>query len=131
MTWSIVSDSSCDLRMSAFEGGCVRFETVPLRIQVGEQDFIDNDDLVIPDLLDAMAEEKSASSTACPSPGAFAKAFEVTDRTICFTISGNLSGTLARRAGHFLRNLARAIATRAIDCATTARPAPNTSAATA
>ena len=35
MTWSIVSDSSCDLRMSAFEGGCVRFETVPLRIQVG------------------------------------------------------------------------------------------------
>ena len=93
MTWSIVSDSSCDLRMSAFEGGCVRFETVPLRIQVGEQDFIDNDDLVIPDLLDAMAEEKSASSTACPSPGAFAKAFEVTDRTICFTISGNLSGT--------------------------------------
>ena len=93
MTWSIVSDSSCDLRMSAFEGGCVRFETVPLRIQVGEQDFIDNDDLVIPDLLDAMAEEKSASSTACPSPGAFAKAFEVTGRTICFTISGNLSGT--------------------------------------
>ena len=44
MTWSIVSDSSCDLRMSAFEGGCVRFETVPLRIQVGEQDFIDNED---------------------------------------------------------------------------------------
>ena len=93
MTWSIVSDSSCDLRMSAFEGGCVRFETVPLRIQVGEQDFIDNDDLVIPDLLDAMAEEKSASSTACPSPGAFAKAFEAADCTVCFTISANLSGT--------------------------------------
>ena len=93
MTWSIVSDSSCDLRMSAFESSHVRFETVPLRIQVGEQDFIDNDDLVIPDLLDAMAAEKSASSTACPSPGAFAKAFEAADCTVCFTISANLSGT--------------------------------------
>ena len=93
MTWNIVSDSSCDLRMSAFEGGCVRFETVPLRIQVGEQDFIDNDDLVIPDLLDAMSQEKSASSTACPSPAAFARAFEAGDCTVCFTISTNLSGT--------------------------------------
>lgn len=93
MTWSIVSDSSCDLRMSVFGSSHVRFETVPLRIQVGEQDFIDNDDLVIPDLLDAMAAEKSASSTACPSPGAFAKAFEAADCTVCFTISANLSGT--------------------------------------
>ena len=93
MTWNIVSDSSCDLRMAAFESDRVRFETVPLRIQVGEREFLDNDDLVVPDLLDAMSQEKSASSTACPSPGAFAKAFEVTDRTICFTISGNLSGT--------------------------------------
>ena len=93
MIWNIVSDSSCDLRMSGFESDRVRFETVPLRIQVGEQEFIDNDDLVIPDMLDAMAAEKSAASTACPSPAAFAKAFEAGDYTICFTISSNLSGT--------------------------------------
>ena len=93
MTWNIVSDSSCDLRMSALEGSCVRFETVPLRIQVGEREFLDNDELVVPDLLDAMAGEKAASSTACPSPGAFAKAFEAGDCTVCFTISSNLSGT--------------------------------------
>ena len=93
MTWNIVSDSSCDLRMAAFESDRVRFETVPLRIQVGEREFLDNDDLVVPDLLDAMSQEKSASSTACPSPAAFARAFEAGDCTVCFTISTNLSGT--------------------------------------
>lgn len=69
------------------------FETVPLRIQVGAREFVDNDDLVVPDLLDAMAAEKTASSTSCPSPGAFARAFESADCSICFTISANLSGT--------------------------------------
>lgn len=93
MTWNIVSDSSCDLRMASFESGRVRFETVPLRLQVGEREFLDNDDLVVPDLLDAMNQEKSASSTACPSPSAFARAFEAGDCTVCFTISSNLSGT--------------------------------------
>lgn len=93
MIWNIVSDSSCDLLMSSFESDTVRFETVPLRIQVGDQEFIDNDDLVIPDMLDAMAAEKSAASTACPSPAAFARAFEAGDYTVCFTISSNLSGT--------------------------------------
>ena len=94
MTWKIVSDSSCDLRMASFEGGsAVHFETVPLRIQVGAREFVDNDDLVVPDLLDAMAAEKTASSTSCPSPGACARAFESADCSICFTISANLSGT--------------------------------------
>ena len=93
MTWNIVSDSSCDLRMASFESECVRFEAVPLRIQVGDREFTDNDNLVIPDLLDAMSQEKSASSTACPSPAAFARAFEAGDCTVCFTISANLSGT--------------------------------------
>ena len=75
MVWNIVSDSSCDLQSRDFSSDRVRFELVPLRIQVGEREFVDNDDLVVPDLLAAMAEEKSASSTACPSPEAFARAF--------------------------------------------------------
>ena len=93
MIWNIVSDSSCDLRMGDFKSERVRFETVPLRLQVGDREFFDNDALEVPELLAAMAAEKAASSTACPSPAAFAKAFEKGDRTICFTISANLSGT--------------------------------------
>ena len=93
MTWNIVCDSSCDLRLTDFTGGKAAFETVPLCIQVGEREFVDNDALVVPELLKAMAEEKNAASTACPSPAAFARAFEKADCTVCFTISANLSGT--------------------------------------
>ena len=93
MIWSIVSDSSCDLRVSDFASEKVLFETVPLRLQVGAREFIDNDELDTRELLTAMDAEKTASSTACPSPAAFARAFEKADRTVCFTISANLSGS--------------------------------------
>ena len=67
MTWNIVSDSSCDLRMAGWDSPSVRFETVPLRIQVGTREFLDDDNLMVPDLLDAMAAEKSAASSP-PAP---------------------------------------------------------------
>ena len=56
--WNIVSDSSCDLRMAGWDSPSVRFETVPLRIQVGTREFLDDDNLMVPDLLDAMAAER-------------------------------------------------------------------------
>ena len=91
--WSIVSDSSCDLRNSDFKSDTIHFETAPLRIRVGEQEFIDNDELKTPELIKAMRDSKAASSTSCPSPAAYARAFAKADQTICFTISGNLSGS--------------------------------------
>lgn len=93
MIWNIVSDSSCDLVSGDVSSEFVQFESVPLQLQVGERAFVDNEELDVPVLLTAMADEKTASSTACPSPAAFAKAFEKGDKTVCFTISGNLSGT--------------------------------------
>jgi len=93
MVWNIVSDSSCDLKTTDFESDTVRFETVPLRLLVGEKEFVDNDELEVPELLVAMVDEKTASSTACPSPAAFARAYEKGECTVCFTISANLSGT--------------------------------------
>lgn len=93
MIWNIVSDSSCDLRSSDFQSDRIRFELVPMRIQVGGQEFLDDEHLSIRELLTAMSKEKNAASTACPAPGDFARAFEAGDYTICFTISGNLSGT--------------------------------------
>ena len=93
MTWNLVSDSSCDLRAASFHSDLVRFTPVPLHLQVGERTFVDDDDLSVPALLSAMAAEKAASSSACPSPAAFAQAFETGDRIICVTISSQLSGT--------------------------------------
>ena len=110
MTWNIVSDSSCDLRMASFESDRVRFETVPLRLQVGEREFLDNDDLVVPDLLDAMNQEKTASSTACPSPVAFARAFAAGDCTDPHykqaVIAAGTGAMAGMDAAEYLRSLA-------------------------
>ena len=93
MIWNIVSDSSCDMRTSDFHSDRVLFHSVPLRIQVGDLEFVDDDALEVPEMLLAMAAEKSASSSSCPSPADFARAFEAGDCTVCFTITSNLSGT--------------------------------------
>ena len=93
MVWNIVSDSSCDFLPSMFSSDIIHFESVPLRIQVGSREFVDNEELEVPVMLAAMADEKSAASTACPSPAAFARAYEKGEKTLCFTISANLSGT--------------------------------------
>ena len=59
--WNLVSDSSCDLLERDFSSQSVQFTSVPLRIRVGEREFIDNDHLRTTDLLKAMREEKAAS----------------------------------------------------------------------
>ena len=93
MTWSIVADSSCDLRASDVVSEKTRFEVVPLKIIIGEDEFVDDGTLSIPQLLRDMDECKAGSSTACPSPDDFARAFAQTDCSVCITISGQLSGT--------------------------------------
>lgn len=92
MRWKIVCDSSCDLLEKDFSSDCTAFETVPLRIRVGEHEFLDNEYLNTSMLLSEMAAADS-STTACPSPSAFANAFSDADCVLCFTISANLSGT--------------------------------------
>ena len=59
-------------------------------LHVGGQDYPDQPGLNIPELLEKLASHPSSS--ACPSPAAFANAFEQGDETICVTISANLSG---------------------------------------
>ncbi len=93
MTWNIVCDSSADLLSGNRNDGGIRFTSVPLRLLVGEREFLDDEQLSVPQLLECMKAERTAASTACPSPAAFAQAFSSADCTICFTISANLSGT--------------------------------------
>lgn len=64
-----------------------------MQITVGDREYLDNESLNVPLLLEDMATEKSSAGTACPSPAAFARAFEKADCSVCFTISSNLSGT--------------------------------------
>lgn len=93
MTWNIVADSSCDLKTSDIQSQQLHFEVVPLKIIIGEDEYIDDGNLSIPQLLRDMDACKTGSSTACPSPEDFKRAFETADCTICVTISSQLSGT--------------------------------------
>ncbi|MBQ5326359.1 MAG: DegV family protein [Oscillospiraceae bacterium] len=92
MTWNIVLDSSCDLMpQQAFKNANLKI--APLTIRVGEKEFVDDETIDVPQLLDAMNKEKSASSTACPPPNAFYEHFITADNVICICITSNLSGT--------------------------------------
>lgn len=93
MTYNIVCDSSCDLKSTELQPGYLHLEVIPMQITVGDREYLDNESLNVPLLLEDMATEKSSAGTACPSPAAFARAFEKADCSVCFTISSNLSGT--------------------------------------
>lgn len=88
---NLVSDSSCDLFSGESLSPNARLTVVPMCLRVGDQEYPDTPELNISELLEGLAHHPSSS--ACPSPAAFAEAFEQGDETICVTISSNLSGT--------------------------------------
>lgn len=98
---NLVSDSSCDLFSGELSSPCARLTVVPMCLHVGGQDYPDLPELNVSELLDKLAQYPSSS--ACPSPAAFADAFEQGDETVCVTISANLSG--AYNAAMAARNL--------------------------
>lgn len=88
MTYKIVSDSSANLSTIS----SLPFDSVPLHIIVGEDDFVDNDSLDLVLYRRTLAEYKGKTSTSCPSMEDWEKAFEGADVVFCTTISGNISG---------------------------------------
>ena len=88
---NLVSDSSCDLFSGELSSPYARLTVVPMCLHVGGQDYPDLPGLDIPALLESLSHHPSSS--ACPSPAAFAEAFEQGEETVCVTISANLSGT--------------------------------------
>lgn len=94
MKWNIVADSACDLMKKDADCEEVGFSTVNFTLRVGNRDYIDDEQLDILKMLDDMEACPTASSSACPSPDAWAEHYKKADQTIAITISGNLSGSL-------------------------------------
>ena len=69
MTWNIVSDSSCDLLAGDITSGAASFEVVPMRLQVGEREFVDDAALDVPELLVAMAGKRLPRLRPAPLRG--------------------------------------------------------------
>ena len=66
--WGLIADSSCDLNHQLFDPGDAYFATVPLKIVVGDREFVDLPETDPREMLRAAREFKGPSSTACPSP---------------------------------------------------------------
>ena len=93
MKWSIVTDSSCDYPAGPSLGADIHFARVPFIIRIGERDYLDDETIRVPDMLNDMESCAEAGSTACPSPGAWQELFEQADQTIAITISAGVSGS--------------------------------------
>lgn len=89
MTYKIVADSSADL-LSLSQ---VEFASVPLKITVGEETYVDDARLDTAEMVSALEHFHGCSCTACPSPQDFLEAFGQAERVFCITLTSNLSGS--------------------------------------
>lgn len=103
MTWAIVADSSCNLRTLSGPADGIEYRSVPLTIHVGGVDYVDDEQLDVHALNERIAAEAEASSSSCPSAGAWAEAFRQADNIIAICISSNLSGSC--EAANMARNI--------------------------
>ncbi|EHI69245.1 DegV family protein [Streptococcus ictaluri] len=93
MTWKIVTDSGCDIKTLESQSPNLRFERVPLTLQIGTEIFRDDDGLNVDDMMATMYQSSKAATSSCPSPDAFLQAFKGADQVIAITITGALSGS--------------------------------------
>ena len=93
MEWMIVTDSSSDFLVDSIDMQGTELEMVPFTIDVNGREFVDDDQIDIGEMVDAMEAYEGASHTACPSPGAWYALFEKANKIIAMTISSNLSGS--------------------------------------
>ena len=92
MKWRIIADSSCDIFEMDNKPDDVYFSTVPFVITVDGRDFVDNENIDVSELVDAMATS-SKSHTSCPSPADWIREFGEEGDVFAITISSNLSGS--------------------------------------
>lgn len=91
--WMLVADSSCDLDPAHHKLGNLDYRIAPLKVVVGDREFVDLPATDRNEMLAAMLAFKGASSSACPSPAEFAELFRQAAQTIAVTMTSGLSGT--------------------------------------
>lgn len=85
----IVADSSCDLLTMED----VPFAVSPLTICTADASFRDDESLHVAEMVESLLHYRGKSSTSCPNPADFLRAFGDADEIFCVTLTGTLSGT--------------------------------------
>lgn len=93
MKWNIITDSSCDLFDLKKQDSEINFSSTPFTINIGNRDFVDDSNLDVCEMVQAMIDSREVSKTACPSPEVWYEQFKKADCSIAITISSQLSGS--------------------------------------
>ncbi len=91
--YKIIVDSSCDLVSLEHLNTKAEFGRAPLRILVGDTEYVDNVGLDTRAMMDAVYAFKGKTGSACPSPEEYAEHCRTSDESYIITISGSLSGS--------------------------------------
>ena len=89
MNYKVIADSSANL----YNINRDDFQSVPLHIMVADKDFVDDKDLNLVEMHQALSLHHGKTSTACPSSQEWMDAFDDADVVFCVTITSNLSGS--------------------------------------
>lgn len=106
MKYKIITDSSCDLDINYLNKTEIDFSIIPLIINIDGQDFVDDNNLNVINMLNAVDNYKGKSTSSCPSPTNFFEQLNGADRYFIITISSKLSGSYnsAMLAKNMFRN---------------------------
>lgn len=85
----LVTDSSANL--IAMDG--IAFSAVPLKVMVGEKEFIDDANVNMEELYTAIKNREMQSCTSCPGVQDWLTAFEPAKDVICITLASTMSGS--------------------------------------
>lgn len=88
MNYKIVADSSANILSLDHTA----FSSVPLHILVGDHEFIDDQNIDLDAMQNALNTFKGKTSTSCPSPGDWQAAFGDAETIFCVTLTSELSG---------------------------------------
>ena len=92
MTYRLIGDSCTDLDENLKKDENIKI--VPLTLEIGDYQVIDDEKFDQKDFIKRMAESKIGPKSACPSPDAFKEALECdTDMAFIVTLSEHLSGS--------------------------------------
>ena len=89
MRYQIVSDSSSNV--FSLEGVC--YTTVPMKVVMGEKEFVDTAALDVRGMVDELRSYKGKSGSSCANAQEWLEAFGDADMAFGITISRNLSGS--------------------------------------
>lgn len=92
MSYKIVVDSCCELPEKYLQDA--RFERIPLGLEVGEYQILDDENFNQAEFLQKVAEYPKCPKSSCPSPERFMEAYHAdADRIYAVTLSSHLSGS--------------------------------------